>query len=170
MGRVAGILMIVGGLVVLGIGALFSLGQYAAGELSIGGAIVGLGLACVPSLLLIGFGVVVLTRYREEAEEDEERAELRKILDMVESKGEVQISELVLALGTSRKEVQDQVHSLVGMGLFSGYINWDEGTLYSYEASKIHDLQRCRYCGGEVSFAGKGVLRCPYCGTEYFVS
>lgn len=170
MGRVAGILMIVGGAVILGIGALFSLGQLAAGELQIGGAIVGLALACVPALVLAGFGVVVLTRSREEAEEDEERAELRKILDMVESKGEVQISELVLALGTSRKEVQDQVHSLVGMGLFSGYINWDEGTLYSFEASNIHDLQRCRHCGGDVHFAGKGVLRCRHCGTEYFVS
>ncbi len=162
--------MIIGGIAIFGIGALFSLGQLAAGELSIGGAIVGLGLASIPALLLIGFGIVVLTRYREEAEEDEERAELRKILDIVESKGEVQISELVLTLGTSRKEVQDQVHALVGMGLFSGYINWDEGTLYSFEASQIQDLQRCRHCGGEVHFAGKGVLRCQHCGTEYFVS
>lgn len=170
MGRVAGILMILGGIAIFSIGALFSLGQSAAGELNVGGAIVGLGLACVPALVLAGFGVVLLARSREEQQEDEERAELRKILDMVESKGEVQISELVLALETSRKEVQDQVHSLVGMGLFSGYINWDEGTLYSFEASNIHDLQRCKHCGGEVHFAGKGVLRCQHCGTEYFIS
>ena len=162
--------MIIGGIAILGIGALFSLGQYAAGELSIGGAIVGLGLACVPALLLIGIGVVLITRSAQEAEEDEERAELRLILDMVDSKGEVQISELVFELGTSRKEVQHQVHSLVGMGLFSGYINWDEGTLYSLEASSIHDLQRCKHCGGDVHFAGKGVLRCQHCGTEYFIS
>ena len=162
--------MIVGGIVIFGFGALFSLGQNAAGELNIGGAIVGLGLASVPALILVGIGVVLITRSRQEQEEDEERAELRKILDVVLSRGEVQISELVLELGTSRNEVQGQIHSLVGMGLFSGYINWDEGTLYSFEASNIHDLQRCKYCGGEVHFAGKGVLLCPYCGTEYFVS
>jgi hypothetical protein len=162
--------MIIGGAAIFGFGALFSLGQNASGELNTGGAIIGLALACIPALVLAGFGVVVLTRSRQEQEEGKERAELRKILDVVVSKGEVQISELVLELGTSRKEVQDQIHSLVGMGLFSGYINWDEGTLYSFEASNIRDLERCKFCGGEVKFAGKGVLRCPYCGTEYFIS
>jgi hypothetical protein len=170
LGRVVGILMIIGGIVIFTFGVLFSVGQSSSGELNLGGAIIGLGLACVPALVLAGFGVVLITRSRQEQEQGEERAELRKILDMVESKGEVQISELVLELGTSRKEVQGQIHSLVGMGLFSGYINWDEGMLYSFEASNIHDLQRCKFCGGEVHFAGKGVLRCPYCGTEYFVS
>ncbi len=170
LGRVAGILMIIGGAVIFGFGVLFSVGQSASGELNTGGAIIGVALACIPALVLAGFGVVVLNRSRQEEEEDEERAELRKILDVVVSKGEVQISELVLELGTSRKEVQDQIHSLVGMGLFSGYINWDEGTLYSFEASNIRGLERCKFCGGEVKFAGKGVLRCPYCGTEYFIS
>ncbi len=170
LGRVVGILMIIGGAVIFGFGVLFMVGQSASGDLNTGGAIIGLALASVPALVLAGFGVVVLTRSRQEEEWSEERAELRKILDIVESKGEVQISELVLELGTSRKEVQDQIHSLVGMGLFSGYINWDEGTLYSFEASNIHDLQRCKHCGGEVHFAGKGVLRCRHCGTEYFIS
>ncbi len=170
LGRVVGILMIIGGAVIFGFGVLFMVGQSASGDLNTGGAIIGLALASVPALVLAGFGVVVLTRSRQEEEWSEERAELRKILDIVESRGEVQISELVLELGTSRKEVQDQIHSLVGMGLFSGYINWDEATLYSFEASKIHDLQRCKHCGGEVHFAGKGVLRCPHCGTEYFIS
>ena len=170
LGRVSGILMILGGLLIFGFGALFALGQTAAGELNVGGAIVGLGLAGVPAAILAAIGVVLVTRSRQEQEEGEERAELRKILDMVASKGEVQIRELVLELGTSRKEVQGQVHSLVGMGLFSGYINWDEGTLYSSEASSIHELQRCKFCGGEVKFAGKGVLSCPYCGAEYFIS
>jgi len=170
LGRVVGILMIIGGAVIFGFGVLFTVGQSASGDLNTGGAIIGLALASVPALVLAGFGVVVLTRSRQEEEWSEERAELRKILDIVESRGEVQISELVLELGTSRKEVQDQIHSLVGMGLFSGYINWDEATLYSFEASKIQDLQRCKHCGGEVHFAGKGVLRCPHCGTEYFIS
>jgi len=170
LGRVIGILMIIGGAVIFGFGVLFTAGQSASGDLNTGGAIIGLALATVPALVLAGFGIVVLTRSRQEEEWSEERAELRKILDIVESRGEVQIRDLVLEIGTSRKEVQDQIHSLVGMGLFSGYINWDEATLYSFEASKIHDLQRCKHCGGEVHFAGKGVLRCPHCGTEYFIS
>ncbi len=170
LGRVAGILMIVGGVVIFGFAALFSLGQSAAGELNVGGAIVGLALAGVPAFFLGAIGVVLITRSRREQEEGEERGELRKILDVVLSRGEVQISDLVLELGTSRKEVQDQIYSLVGMGLYSGYINWDEGTLYSAEASNIRELRRCKFCGGEVKFAGKGILRCPYCGAEYFIS
>lgn len=170
LGRVAGILMIVGGVVIFGFGALYSLGLSAAGELNVGGAIIGLALAGVPAFFLAAIGVVLINRSRREQDEGEERAELRKILDVVLSRGEVQISDLVLELGTSRKEVQDQIYALVGMGLYSGYINWDEGTLYSSEASNIRELRRCKFCGGEVKFAGKGVLRCPYCGAEYFIS
>ena len=165
VGRLAGILFILGGAALGIIGAFWLFTQ-----VERGGAIVGLFGLAVLVLFLVGIGIFLLMRSSQETEDAEERAELRKILDVVLSRGEVQISELVLELGTSRKEVQDQVHSLVGMGLFSGYINWDEGTLYSFEASNIRELQRCKFCGGEVQFAGKGVLRCPYCGTEYFIS
>jgi len=120
--------------------------------------------------LAAGIGASLLARSREVAAGDKEQAQLRKILDMVKSKGQVPISELVIDLGSTRKQVQDQVHSLVGMGLFSGYINWDEGTLYSAEAANLRELDRCKHCGGEVSFAGKGVLVCKHCGTEYFLS
>ena len=165
VGRLSGILFILGGAALGSIGAFWLFTQ-----VEQGGAIVGLFGLAVLVIFLVGIGIFLLMRSSQEQEEGEERAELRKILDMVASKGEVQISELVLELGTSRKEVQGQVHSLVGMGLFSGYINWDEGTLFSSEASSIHGLQRCKFCGGEVKFAGKGVLHCPYCGAEYFIS
>ncbi|MCH8339854.1 MAG: hypothetical protein IH858_13585 [Chloroflexi bacterium] len=165
VGRLSGILFILGGVALGSIGAFWLFTQ-----VEQGGAIVGLFGLAVLVIFLVGIGIFLLMRSSQEIEDAEERAELRKILDMVASKGEVQISELVLELGTSRKEVQGQVHSLVGMGLFSGYINWDEGTLFSSEASSIHELQRCKFCGGEVKFAGKGVLHCPYCGAEYFIS
>lgn len=170
-GRVVAIVMILAGIAIAGFGVVFSVAQYSGGELTgIGPVIVGIGVFGFVGLVVAGIGVVVLNRSRQEAAEDEERAELRKILDLVKSKGQVQISEVVIDLGTSTKEVQDQIHSLVGMGLFSGYINWDEGTLYSEEAANIRDLKRCKVCGGEVEFAGKGVVACPYCGTEYFLS
>jgi tRNA(Ile2) C34 agmatinyltransferase TiaS len=65
--------------------------------------------------------------------------------------------------------VQNQVHALVGMGVFSGYVNWDDGVLYSAEAANLRDLERCKYCGGELKLVGKGVISCPFCGTEYFL-
>ncbi len=165
VGRLSGILFILGGVALGSIGAFWLFTQ-----VEQGGAIVGLFGLAVLVIFLVGIGIFLLMRSSQEIEDAEERGELRKILDVVLSRGEVQIRELVLELGTSRKEVQGQIHSLVGMGLFSGYINWDEGTLYSFEASSIADLQRCKHCGGEVHFAGKGVLRCQHCGTEYFIS
>ena len=66
--------------------------------------------------------------------------------------------------------VQDMVHRLVGLQVFSGYVNWNEGVLYSAEASELRKLEKCENCGGEITLAGKGIVVCKYCGTEYFLS
>lgn len=169
-GRLSGILLIMGGAAIGLIGTVWLISQVADRRMQSGGALIGAFALAVIVLPLAGIGVGLLARSRREAIEDQEAGELRKILDMVKSKGQVPISELVIDLGSTRKEVQDQIHALVGMGLFSGYINWDEGTLYSAEAASLRELERCKHCGGEVSFAGKGVLVCRYCGTEYFLT
>ena len=51
------------------------------------------------------------------------------------------------------------VYQLVGLQVFSGYINWDDGILYSSEASKLRELDKCKNCGGEITLAGKGIVR-----------
>lgn len=53
---------------------------------------------------------------------------------------------------------------------FSGYINWDEGILYSAEAAALREAGRCPNCGGALALAGRGVIRCPHCGTEIFLA
>ncbi len=169
-GRVVGILFILGAVALALIGLAWLTAGLTEGRLQATGAIMGIGAFAVVGLPLVGVGIFLLVRSGREAEEDAERDALRKILDIVKSRGQLQISELVLELGSTRSQVQDQIHALVGMGLFSGYINWEEGTLYSTEAAKLRDLQHCNHCGGEVSLAGKGVLSCPYCGTEYFLN
>ncbi len=62
------------------------------------------------------------------------------------------------------------IYKLVGMELFNGYINWDEGKLYSVEAAGLVNLTSCKNCGGQIKLAGKGVSKCPYCGTEYYLA
>jgi hypothetical protein len=88
---------------------------------------------------------------------------------MVKTRGQIAISDLVIELNSSREIVQQNLYQLVGMGLFSGYVNWDEGMLYSRQATELHQLNKCEHCGGELELAGKGVIRCPFCGTEYFL-
>jgi hypothetical protein len=169
-GRTLGILIILGALALAAGGIAWLASQAAGGQLQTGGAILGGIAGMVVVLPLLGVGIVMLVRSGQEAVQEAEQAELRKILDIVKSRGQVPISDLVVEIGTNRQKVQGQVHSLVGMGLFSGYVNWDEGTLYSAEATKLRELQRCKVCGGELKLAGKGVVTCPYCGTEYFLS
>jgi len=76
---------------------------------------------------------------------------------------------VAIEMNASRDEVKAWLYDLVGKGLFSGYVNWDEGVLYSRQASQLK-TNRCPKCGGEVKLAGKGVVTCPFCGTEIFLS
>jgi tRNA(Ile2) C34 agmatinyltransferase TiaS len=62
------------------------------------------------------------------------------------------------------------IYELVGLQVFSGYINWDQGILYSSDASKLRELTQCKNCGGEIQLVGKGVVKCKFCGTEYFLT
>lgn len=169
-GRIIGILALGGGLALGLIGVLWLGAGVSAGRMQITGAILGFGLLAVLVLPLVGAGVFLLVRSGQEAKAGEETAKMRKILDVVKSRGEVPLSDLTLELHSNRDQVKDWIYSLVGMGVFSGFINWEEGVLYSVEASQLKNLERCRHCGGEVKLAGKGVVTCPYCGTEYFLS
>ena len=87
---------------------------------------------------------------------------------MVKTRGQIDISDLVFELHSTSDQVRDDVYKLVGMGLFTGYVNWSDGTLYSREASQLTGT-KCPNCGGEQEFAGKGVITCKYCGTDVFL-
>ena len=94
----------------------------------------------------------------------------RQLLDIVKSRGQVPVSDLALEMKTSVDSVKNMVHQLVGLQVFSGYINWDKGVLYSSDASNLRGLEKCKNCGGDIKLAGKGVVVCPFCGTEYFLT
>ena len=164
-GRIIGILLILGGLAIGFIGLLWLVFA----DLSIAARVLGAGLGAVIVLPLLGAGVFLLIRSGQEEKAGEETTKMRRVLDIVKSRGRVPVSDLVLELKSNRDQVQVWIHSLVGMGVFSGYINWDEGVLYSAEASQLRGLEKCKHCGGDVKLAGKGVVKCPFCGTEYFL-
>ena len=165
-----GWILIAGAVVLALVGIGWLVVSMGGGGLGTGGAVLGVLLLAVPVLVLGGAGVFLLTRGKQEAVADSERVELRRILDMVESRGQIPVTDLVLELKSTREKVQQEIHALVGMGVFSGYINWDDGVLYSAQASSLRTLDRCKKCGGELKLAGKGVVKCPYCGTEYFLN
>ena len=168
--RVLGIILLVAGVV---IGVLISLWLWAGlneGTLQASGAIFGgvLGFAVIV-LPLVGFGTYFLVRGGAEAREQAEVAGQRKLLDIVSTRGQVAIPDLVLEMNSSREKVEGDLHALVGRGLFSGYVDWKKGVLYSVEASQLQGRGACPNCGGKLELAGKGLITCPYCGAEIFL-
>lgn len=170
MGRTLGILLIIGGIVVGAIIIAMMTAFRNGGNLTADGMVLGIALGLlVLSLPQLGFGVFLLMRGQQEAVVAETAGQQRKLLGMVKARGQVNIADVALEMRVSRDQIQGMLYELVNMGLYSGYINWDEGTLYSSQASELRTLDRCKNCSGQLELAGKGVIRCPFCGTEYFL-
>lgn len=138
-------------------------------ELAVSTAVFGFTLFSIILLLPLGAGVFMLWKGGQEAESAALAKQQRRLLDMVKTQGQVHISDVAIEMDVSRDEVQAMLYDLVGKGLFSGYVNWDEGVLYSQQASQLRERSTCAVCGGQLELAGQGVIRCPYCGTEYFL-
>lgn len=169
-GKLVGTILIVVGFGIAVIAGLWLATQVSSGQLQSGGALVGGGLAFIPVALLVGFGIYLFVQGGKEAESESEMQKQRQLLDIVKSRGQVPVSDLALEMKTSVDSVKSMVHQLVGLQVFSGYINWDKGVLYSSDASNLRGLEKCKNCGGNIKLAGKGVVVCPFCGTEYFLT
>ncbi len=171
MTRTVAIILLVAAAGVLLLGGLFLFSGLAQGNLTAGGATLGFALLAVfLAGPLAAVGLLSLVRSRQEGAEEREASLQRRILDMVKTRGQINVSDVIVETQTDLPTVQSMIYKLVGMGVFSGYVNWDEGTLYSEQASELRELRQCRNCGGDLTLAGQGVVKCPYCGTEYFLS
>jgi hypothetical protein len=127
-------------------------------------------LALIVLLPLILGGAYMIVKGRAETRNLAEVDKQRKLLNLVKTRGQVSINDLVLDLRSTRDDVQHALTELVGRGLFSGYVDWSKGMLYSVEASKLQGQQNCPNCGGQLKLAGKGIIKCPYCGAEIFLT
>jgi len=170
-GKLVGLGMIAAG-AILGIaGSAWLISGMNEEKLEKSGAIFGLilllGVVVIP---LVGGGIC-FTRKGSLEEKQMAKIDLqRQLLNIVSTRGQVSISDLVLEMHSSRDQVEKDLNELVGRGLFSGYVDWNKGMLYSVEASKLQGAQFCPNCGGKLELAGKGVVTCPYCGAQIFLS
>ena len=153
-------------LVVVGIGVAFFFGVGVATGRSAISAALGFVLFSLPFLAV---GLYFLLRSKGEVVEQTEADKERAILNAVMTRGRVGVADLAIENNASRDEVKRYVYDLIGKDLFRGYVNWDKGELVSAEAARIKD-GTCPNCGGQVELAGKGLVRCPYCGTETYLS
>src|ERR1043165_4413850 len=149
-GRLVGVILIVVGFGIAVIAGLWLATSVSSGQNDAGGAFIGAGLAFIPVALLVGFGIYLYVRGGKEAEAESEMQKQRQLLDIVKSRGQVAVSDLALEMKTNVDTVKSMVHQLVGLQVFSGYINWDKGILYSTDASNLRGLDKCKNCGGEI--------------------
>ncbi len=169
-GRVVGLIMAVGGLILLLGFLVWGVTALASGDMTPGGLALGFFLGLVVVVPLIGIGLFVL---RKGIQEEKELARVEKektILNMVLTQGQVTVQEIVVELQEPRDVVEDMIRDLVGKRLFSGAINWDKGILYSVESQALVANRKCPNCGGELEFAGKGLIVCPWCGSQVFLT
>jgi DNA-binding Lrp family transcriptional regulator len=87
---------------------------------------------------------------------------------LIGARGQISLQELGRELGISQDRLKAWIYALVQRGGFSGYLNWQDGMLYSADAEKLRSFRGCPQCGGKLSLAGKGVILCQHCGSEIF--
>lgn len=168
-GRLVGVILIILGLIIFLAGTALSFSSTRNVETGgTGGFVLGTVVSLLVAAPLVGVGIYLMFRGRTEEAEMADAARQRKILDAVEARGQIEISALVLELKANVDQIRNDIYRLVGLGLFSGYINWDDGVLYSRDASQLTG-NTCPNCGGKQEFVGKGVIKCKYCGAEIFL-
>lgn len=165
--RAVGIILIVAA-IVLGV-ALggWLLSGFAEENLRRSGLMLGLVIVAVLVLPLLGGGALLILKGRGEARHMAELQKEKRLLNMIRTQGQVSLGEAAIELDVSRETLKRYLYDLVGKQLFSGYVNWDQDMLYSSDASNM-GTGTCPSCGGKLESAGKGVIHCPYCGTEIF--
>ena len=163
--RIIGIVMIV---ISLAVDALLGAGVAEAvrEDRSITGHILGFVLFSVP-FLAVGLYLLLISRGEVKAETKADKQ--RTILNAVMTRGRVSVADMAIECNVTREQVRDLIYDIIGKDLFRGYVNWERGELVSAEAAQIKE-DTCPNCGGKVELAGKGLVRCPYCGTETYLS
>ncbi len=169
-GRIVGLGLIIGSVVLLLGFIAWAVTAVVGSETSATGMVLGIFLALVVFAPIIGIGIYLLRRGQSEQQQFDVVSQEKKILNMVLAQGQVGMGELIGELGEPRDRVEEMIRNLVGKRLFSGAINWDKGILYSVESQQLAEGRHCPNCGGELEFAGKGIIACPYCGSEVFLT
>ncbi len=165
-GKVVGIILIVLGVILLIVGGMWLFSETITG----GGRVLGMLLGLIVLAPIIGVGAYLLRQGSAEQEQFATVQQEKKLLNMVLTQGQVTIPELVVELGEPQETVEDMIRSVVGKQLFSGAIDWKRGILYSVESQTLVGEQKCPNCGGDLRFGGKGLIVCPYCGSEVFLT
>ena len=169
-GKTVGLILMIGSAALFLAFAAWASTALFSSETSSGGAVLGLVLAVIVMAPIFGVGAYVFRKGGQEQKEFAQVQKEKQILNAVLTRGQVTINELVAELQLPPEEIKAMVQDLVGKQLFSGAVNWDKGILYSVDSQKLTGNSKCPNCGGDLVFAGKGLIQCPFCGSQVFLT
>jgi rRNA maturation endonuclease Nob1 len=89
----------------------------------------------------------------------------QKLLQLLTRRREMSFAEIGDGLGVSEQEARERVRHLVTKKLFTGYINWDEQTVYPRTDMDI-EKANCPACGSVLKTTPRGTKKCDACGSE----
>jgi hypothetical protein len=174
-GRIIGLALIAVGIIIVIATGIWVFGASNASngvQLNTGGAALTIGCALLVGAIVAVFGVWFLMQGRSETAQFAEVEKEKRILNIIATQGTVQIANLSLETNMPVDQVKAAIYDLVGKGLFTGYVDWKGGKLVSADAAVINQAVitgKCPNCGAPQVVGGKGVIRCEYCGTEFFI-
>jgi hypothetical protein len=171
MGKTLGIILIIGGtlvgIIIVWLGSVY----LREGSLTVGAVTLGIALGLMVLVLpQLGFGIYLWVKGSQTETALTHINDQRRLLSIIKTQGQINLDDLVVEMQSTKANVKEMIYHLVSMGLYSGYINWDEGVLYSQEANQLRTMGYCAHCNGELKLAGKGISQCPFCSTEYFLA
>ena len=169
-GKTIGLVLMIGAAVMLIAFGTWATTALASSETTGGGAALGIVLALIVIAPVFGIGAYLFRKGGAEQREFAQVQKEKQILNAVLTRGQVTINELVAEMQLPSEDIKRMVQDLVGKQLFSGAVNWDKGLLYSVESQKLTGDSKCPNCGGDLVFAGKGLIVCPYCGSQVFLT
>lgn len=173
-GRLLGTILIVAGIAIAAIAGLWLTLGIGEGNLRGSGAVFGLLFVFLVLVApMVGAGIFFLSRGRAEDVAFARVRGQRRLLDMLTTRGTLSIPDVAIELGMSRDQIESDLYDLVGKGLFTGYVDWRRGELHSVEAGRLASeiaQQTCPNCGSDLlRLAGKGLVKCEFCGAEIFL-
>ena len=169
-GRTIGLIVIIGGISLACLGSLLTVTAVTMStNLTMGWIIFGFALSLIVPSSLIRLGLRHFKRGQQVTQELATIKKQKKILTMVENRGQIRIGDLGAELNASPNEIRYLIYDLVKSGLLHGYINWDDGVLHARHAIVLQGATHCPSCGGEQQFSGHGVIECRHCAAQIFL-
>lgn len=105
----------------------------------------------------------------EEAEE-EEGAILswreKRFLNIMEVQKQMRVLALAGVLKMSGEEFKEYMHKIASAGLFTGYVDWNEGLVRAMCSEEM--AHECPKCKAPRQTDGEDIVACEWCGVELF--